>query len=95
MRSDAIFVNTSRAGLVDEVALAAALRAGRPAMAALDVFSVEPVSASHPFITLPKVVLTAHLGFVCEPVFRKFFGDVVEALTAWLEGAPLPRILAP
>ena len=95
MRSDAIFVNTSRAGLADEVALAAALRAGCPAMAALDVFSVEPVSASHPFITLPSVVLTPHLGFVCEPVFRKFFGDVVEALPAWLEGAPLPRILAP
>ena len=95
MRKDAIFVNTSRAGLADEAALVTALQAGRPAMAALDVFSVEPLPASHPFTGLPNVVLTPHLGFVCEPVFRKFYGDVVEALTAWLNDQPLPRVLAP
>jgi phosphoglycerate dehydrogenase-like enzyme len=94
MRNDAIFVNTSRAGLVDEAALVAALQAGRPAMAALDVFSVEPLPASHPLTTLPNVVLTPHLGFVCEPVFRKFYGDMVEGLTAWLAGQPLPRVVA-
>jgi phosphoglycerate dehydrogenase-like enzyme len=94
MRRDAIFVNTSRAGLADEVALAAALKAGRPAMAAMDVFSEEPVPTTHPLVGLPNVVLTPHLGFVCEPVFRKFYGDVVEALTAWLDGKPLPRVLA-
>ena len=94
MRRDAIFVNTSRAGLADEAALAAALNAGRPAMAALDVFSEEPVPTTHPLVGLPNVVLTPHLGFVCEPVFRKFYGDVVEALTAWLDGKPLPRVLA-
>ncbi|MEQ1596479.1 MAG: D-2-hydroxyacid dehydrogenase family protein [Casimicrobium sp.] len=94
MRQDAIFVNTSRAGLADEAALAAALSAGHPAMAALDVFSEEPVSTTHPLVGLPNVVLTPHLGFVCEPVFRKFYGDVVEALTAWLDGKPLPRVLA-
>ena len=94
MRSDAIFVNTSRAGLADEAALVTALKAGRPAMAALDVFSVEPLPTTSPFIALPNVVLTPHLGFVCEPVFRKFYGDVVEALNAWLDGKPLPRVLA-
>jgi phosphoglycerate dehydrogenase-like enzyme len=94
MRNDAIFVNTSRAGLADEAALVAALQAGRPAMAALDVFSVEPLPASHPLTTLPNVVLTPHLGFVCEPVFRKFYGDMVEGLTAWLAGQPLPRVVA-
>jgi phosphoglycerate dehydrogenase-like enzyme len=93
MRRDAIFVNTSRAGLADEVALAAALKAGRPAMGALDVFSEEPVPTTHPLVGLPNAVLTPHLGFVCEPVFRKFYGDVVEALTAWLDGKPLPRVL--
>ena len=95
MRKDAIFVNTSRAGLADEAALVTALQAGRPAMAALDVFSSEPLPASHPFTTLPNVVLTPHLGFVCEPVFRKFYGDVVEALSAWLDDRALPRVLAP
>ncbi len=94
MRSDAIFVNTSRAGLADESALVAALKAGRPAMAALDVFSEEPLPKTHPLAALPNVVLTPHLGFVCEPVFRKFYGDVVEALNAWLDGKPLPRVLA-
>ena len=93
MRSDAIFVNTSRAGLVDEAALVTALKAGRPAMAALDVFSEEPLPKTHPLAALPNVVLTPHLGFVCEPVFRKFYGDVVEALNAWLDGKPLPRVL--
>ena len=58
MRSDAIFVNTSRAGLADEAALVAALEAGRPAMAALDVFSEEPLPKTHPFIALPNIVLT-------------------------------------
>ena len=95
MRNDAIFVNTSRAGLADEAALVTALQAGRPAMAALDVFSLEPLPTSHPFTALPNVVLTPHLGFVCEPVFRKFYGDVVEALSAWLNGQPLPRRPAP
>ncbi len=94
MRSDAIFVNTSRAGLADEAALVTALKAGRPAMAALDVFSEEPLPVTHPFAGLPNVVLTPHLGFVCEPVFRKFYGDVVEALNAWLDGQPLPRVLS-
>ena len=87
-------LNTSRAGLADEAALVTALKAGRPAMAALDVFSEEPLPTTHPFIALPNVVLTPHLGFVCEPVFRKFYGDVVEALNAWLDGKPLPRALA-
>ena len=94
MRSDAIFVNTSRAGLADEAALVTALKAGRPAMAALDVFSEEPLATTNPLVALPNVVLTPHLGFVCEPVFRKFYGDVVEALNAWLDGKPLPRVLA-
>ena len=94
MRSDAIFVNTSRAGLADEAALVTAMKAGRPAMAALDVFTEEPLPTTHPFIALPNVLLTPHLGFVCEPVFRKFYSDVVEALNAWLDGKPLPRVLA-
>ena len=55
------------------------------------------VSTSHIITThlvLSPTVLTPHLGFVCDPVFRKFYGDVVEALNAWLDGKRLPRVLA-
>ncbi|MBL8309762.1 MAG: D-2-hydroxyacid dehydrogenase family protein [Burkholderiales bacterium] len=95
MRPDAVFVNTSRAGLIDEAALVAALAKGRPGVAALDVFSEEPLPTQHPLLALPNVVLTPHLGFVAEPVFRRFYADVVDTLTAWLAGAPLPRLLPP
>lgn len=94
MRRDAVFVNTSRAGLIDEPALIAAVADGRPGVAALDVFSEEPLPAEHPLLALPNVVLTPHLGFVTEPVFRRFYADVVETLGAWLDGKPLPRLLS-
>ena len=93
MRCDALLVNTSRSALVDTAALAHALAAGRPAMAALDVFDDEPLPADHPLRRLPNVVLTPHLGFVAQPVFERFAADVVECLAAWLRGETLPRLL--
>ena len=93
MRPDSLLVNTSRSALVDMAALAQALAAGRPAMAALDVFDDEPLPPEHPLRRLPNAVLTPHLGFVAEPVFEQFAAGVVECLTAWLRGEPLPRVL--
>jgi phosphoglycerate dehydrogenase-like enzyme len=95
MRPDSLLVNTSRSALVDMAALAQALTAGRPAMAALDVYDEEPLPPEHPLRRLPNVVLTPHLGFVAEPVFTRFAAGVVECLAAWLRGAPLPRVLRP
>jgi phosphoglycerate dehydrogenase-like enzyme len=89
MRSDALFVNTSHADLVDTAALVAALRAGRPGAAALDVFDTEPLAPDHALLQLPNVVLTPHLGFVCQQVFEQFYADVAESLLAWLEQRPL------
>ncbi|CAN5780122.1 D-2-hydroxyacid dehydrogenase family protein [soil metagenome] len=91
LRPDAIFVNTSRAGLADEAALVSALRAGRPGVAALDVFSEEPLPADHPLRALPNALLSPHLGFVSQPVFERFYADMAEGVLAWLRGEEIPR----
>ena len=88
MRADALLVNTSRAGLIDEAALIQALKSGRPAAAALDVFSEEPLPAQHPLASLPNAVLSPHLGFVNVPVFERFFAGVAANLEAWLASTP-------
>lgn len=93
MREDAILVNTARSALIDMDALAKALDAGRPGIAALDVYDDEPVAAGHPLLGRDDVVLTPHLGFVNDPVFAKFGPNVVENLVAWLDGKPLPRVV--
>jgi phosphoglycerate dehydrogenase-like enzyme len=92
MRPDSILVNTARSALIDMAALPAALDAGRPAIAALDVFDDEPLPAQFPLATRDDVVLTPHLGFVNDPVFGKFGPDVVANLLAWLDGKPLPKV---
>jgi len=91
MRPDAIFVNTSRAGLADEFALVAALQAGRPGAAALDVFTQEPLPSDHPLRALPNALLSPHLGFVSQPVFERFYSDMAEGVLAWLRGEAIPR----
>ena len=89
MRPDAVIVNTSRAGLMDEQALVRALAAGRPGWAALDVFEAEPVAPGHPLLGLPNVTLSPHLGYVNAQVFAAFHRGMVEAVGAWLDGAPI------
>ncbi|HET9651223.1 MAG TPA: NAD(P)-dependent oxidoreductase, partial [Usitatibacter sp.] len=91
MRSDSILVNTARSALIDMAALDKALAAGRPAVAALDVYDDEPLPRGFALARRENVVLTPHLGFVNDPVFSKFGPGVVDNLTAWLDGKPLPR----
>lgn len=91
MRPDSILVNTARSALIDMAALAAALAAGRPGIAALDVYDDEPLPPGAPLAKLANVVLTPHLGFVNEPVFSKFGPGVVANLLAWLDGKPPAR----
>jgi phosphoglycerate dehydrogenase-like enzyme len=85
MRRDSLLVNTSRAGLVDEEGLAQALSSGRPAHAAIDVFSVEPVVSAHPLLQHPQVTLTPHLGFVATRVYEMFYKTMVNDLLRWLK----------
>src|ERR1700752_2343718 len=95
MRTDSILANTARSALIDMAALAAELDAGRPGIAALDVFGDDPLAAGFDLAKRRNVVLSPHLGFVNDPVFAKFGPGVVENLMNWLEGRPLARVVAP
>lgn len=92
MRQGAVVVNTSRSLLIDEAALIEALRSGR-IRAGLDVFSTEPMTQDHPFLSLKNVVLTPHLGFVTEEVYSVFFQEAAENIRAYLSGRPI-RVLS-
>ena len=87
MKQGAILVNTSRAPLVDEAALLAALRDGRIA-AGLDVYEREPLPRDHALLSCPNTVLTPHLGYSVLEVYRTFYAQSIENVLAWLDGAP-------
>jgi phosphoglycerate dehydrogenase-like enzyme len=91
MRPGAILVNTSRGPLVDEAALLAALRENR-IRAALDVFDREPLPADAAIRTAPNTVLTPHLGYGTTDTFRQFYGESVENVLAFLDGAPIRMV---
>jgi phosphoglycerate dehydrogenase-like enzyme len=95
MKPTAFLVNTARGPIVQEAALLDALRGGRIAGAALDVFDVEPLPAGHPLLALDNVVMTPHLGFVTAEGYAVFFGQAVEAIGAFLDGKTPPRVVAP
>ncbi|MFD3455020.1 D-2-hydroxyacid dehydrogenase family protein [Streptomyces sp. NPDC058691] len=92
MKPTALLVNTSRGPLVDTPALVAALRGGRIAGAALDVYDTEPLPPRDELRTLPNTLLTPHLGYVTEATYDVFYRQAVEDIAAFRDGTPL-RVL--
>ena len=96
-RPGQVFINTSRGPLVDTAALLDGLRRGRPAMAGLDVFDVEPLPLDDPLhdadlIASGRLLLTPHLGYATEATFRLFYTQTVDAIRAFQAGAPIREL---
>jgi D-3-phosphoglycerate dehydrogenase / 2-oxoglutarate reductase len=90
MKPTALIVNTSRAPLIEPGALVNALKAGRPGMAAVDVFEDEPVlDARHPLLTMDNVVCTPHIGYVSRDEYEIQFADIFDQITAYVAGTPI------
>jgi D-3-phosphoglycerate dehydrogenase len=88
MKRDALFVNTSRAELVEENALEDALQRGRPGYAALDVFTDEPLPAGSPLLKIPTVLATPHLGYVEKDSYELYFRVAFENVVNFANGGP-------
>jgi len=90
MKPDALLVNTSRAELIAPGALEAALRAGRPGFAAVDVYEEEPIlGATHPLLKMDNVVCTPHLGYVERDSYELYFGQAFDQVIAFAAGKPI------
>lgn len=89
MKPTAILVNTSRAPLIEPGALVAALQAGRPGMAAVDVFEKEPLlDTDHPLLNMPNVIATPHIGYVSRDEYEVQFSDIFDQIVDYVAGTP-------
>jgi D-3-phosphoglycerate dehydrogenase len=90
MKPDSLLVNTSRAELIEPGALEAALRAGRPGMAAVDVYEEEPVlGGRHPLLGMDNVVCAPHLGYVTREGLETMFSTIFDQILAYERGEPI------
>ncbi len=88
MRPTSLFVNTSRAELVEEGALVAGLNRGRPGMAAVDVFESEPILQGHPLLRLENAVCTPHIGYVELDTYEQYFGAAFDNVVNFIKQQP-------
>ena len=98
MKPTALLVNTSRAGLIEPGALLAALKAGRPGFAAVDVYEEEPVlDVNYPLFAMDNVVCTPHIGYVTRDEYEIQFADIFDQIVAYAAGTPInvvnPQVL--
>jgi D-3-phosphoglycerate dehydrogenase len=94
MKPTAYFINTSRGPIADEKAIEEALKAKTIAGAGIDVYDEEPLALDHPFRKLDNIVITPHLGYVTAENYKRFYGQMVEDVRAWLDGKPVRVIPA-
>jgi len=88
MKPTALFVNTSRAELVQESALVSALNRGRPGMAAVDVFESEPILQGHPLLRLENAICTPHIGYVEQDSYELYFNAAFDNVVNFVNGEP-------
>jgi D-3-phosphoglycerate dehydrogenase len=88
MKPTALLCNTSRAELIEENALVAALNRGRPGMAAVDVFDIEPILQGHPLLRLENAVCTPHIGYVEQDSYELYFGAAFQNVVNFIRNEP-------
>ena len=88
MKPTALFVNTSRAELVEQDALLAALNRGRPGLAAIDVFESEPPLQGHALLRLENCICTPHIGYVELESYELYFGAAFDNVVNFIKGTP-------
>ena len=88
MKPTALFVNTSRAELVEDNALVSALNRGRPGLAAVDVFEAEPILQGHPLLRLENAICTPHIGYVEQDSYEMYFGAAFDNVIQFIRNEP-------
>ncbi len=89
MKENSLFINTARGGLVDEQALADALRTGRPQAAATDVASTEPIAPDNPLLTAPNLIMTPHMAWATVEARKRLMQMTAENIAAFQRGEPI------
>lgn len=92
MKPGAIFINTSRGGLVDEQALRAALDSGHLLGAGVDVLQVEPMAEDCPLLGAPNCIITPHIAWAGVETRRRLMGVVAENIRRFMAGEPINRV---
>ena len=88
MKPTALFVNTSRAELVEDNALVSALNKGRPGLVAVDVFETEPILQGHPLLRLENAICTPHIGYVEQDSYEMYFGAAFDNVINFIRNQP-------
>ncbi|WP_226809844.1 D-2-hydroxyacid dehydrogenase family protein [Candidatus Vallotia lariciata] len=86
MKPTALFVNTSRAELLEDNALVSALHKGRPGMVAVDVFEIEPILQGYPLLRMENAICTPHIGYVERESYELHFRVAFNNILAYLDG---------